>query len=244
MPFYLRLLVLPRHHPASLLGQSLTASSDAVSILFTARAIAPSCHLRTRRDVSSLVNVHTPPRYSAVLVLPPTSRFSVFASPPRWGSTKSLPCASHFTKSPKPSCTCDRTNGDLALQSRIRRALERATVTPTGAFDRVITFIDVLSSAMKQLITRIDDDLARNLKRQAERNGESVNSFVNRLLHIAVLGSGSPRQLWKAAALADGRLLARGSAAADDREFQMHVSSRPKEPGYAARAISEGRDEE
>ncbi len=91
MPFFLLLLVLPRHHPASLLGQSLTASSDAVSILFTAGTIAPSCHLRTRRDVSSLVNVHTPPRYSAVLVLPPTSRFSVFASPPRWGSTKSLP---------------------------------------------------------------------------------------------------------------------------------------------------------
>ncbi|HUY61388.1 MAG TPA: hypothetical protein VMW49_05880, partial [Candidatus Dormibacteraeota bacterium] len=63
---------------------------------------------------------------------------------------------------------------------------------------------------MKQIITRVDDEVAEALKCQARRSGESVNSYMNRLLRVAVGDLSSPRQLWKAAAVADGRLLDRG----------------------------------
>jgi len=62
---------------------------------------------------------------------------------------------------------------------------------------------------MKQIITRVDDDLADALKHQASRTGESVNSYLNRLLRIAVTGPGTPRHQWKAAAISNGRLMSR-----------------------------------
>ncbi len=60
---------------------------------------------------------------------------------------------------------------------------------------------------VKQIITRVDDDLALRLKERASRSGESVNSYVNRLLRVAVVGSEGPRQIWKAAAIASGLLV-------------------------------------
>ena len=39
---------------------------------------------------------------------------------------------------------------------------------------------------MRQLITRIDDDLHARIKARAEREGSSVNTFVTRVLRQAV----------------------------------------------------------
>ncbi|MDA8071802.1 MAG: hypothetical protein M0Z82_09425 [Actinomycetota bacterium] len=96
---------------------------------------------------------------------------------------------------------------------------------------------------MKQIITRVDDELAEGLKRQAGQAGESVNSYLNRLLRIAVAGPGSPRHMWKAAAVADGRLVARGARHGRSRwtmDLGTEVSTRA---GYAAELVSDGRDE-
>ncbi|MHB8293131.1 MAG: hypothetical protein ACYDH5_00540 [Acidimicrobiales bacterium] len=96
---------------------------------------------------------------------------------------------------------------------------------------------------MKQIITRVDDELAHDLKRQAGQAGESVNSYVNRLLRLAVLGPGSGRQMWKAAAVADGRLVARGARGGRSRwtlDARTKISTRA---GYAAEIVSGGREE-
>jgi plasmid stability protein len=93
---------------------------------------------------------------------------------------------------------------------------------------------------MKQIITRVDDDLADALKHQASRTGESVNSYLNRLLRAAVTGPGTPRHEWKVAAISNGRLMSR-----------KNLNSRTKRPdtklstpsGYASGAVSDDRDE-
>jgi plasmid stability protein len=72
---------------------------------------------------------------------------------------------------------------------------------------------------MEQIITRGDDELADALKRQAGKTGESVNSYVTRLLRVAVAGPGSPRHMWKAAAMADGRLIPRASRTGRPRRW-------------------------
>jgi len=97
---------------------------------------------------------------------------------------------------------------------------------------------------VKQIITRMDDELADALKRQAGRAGESVNSYVNRLLRVAVAGPGSPRQMWKAAAVADGRLAARGVGAGRPRRWALKLETTVETPaGYAAELVSAERDE-
>jgi len=98
---------------------------------------------------------------------------------------------------------------------------------------------------MKQIITRVDDELADAIKRRARRSGESVNSFVNRLLRTAVAGVGvtadSPRQLWKVAALTDGRLVRRGTRAVGARRGTPPKVTTPA--GYVSGAVSRERDE-
>lgn len=97
---------------------------------------------------------------------------------------------------------------------------------------------------MRQIITRVDDELADALKRQAGRAGESVNSYVNRLLRIAVAGPGAPRQMWKAAAVADGRLLPRGAPTGRPHRWDLKLETAVKTPaGYAAELVSGDRDE-
>jgi hypothetical protein len=97
---------------------------------------------------------------------------------------------------------------------------------------------------MKQILTRVDDQLAEDLKSQASVNGESVNSYVNRLLRVAVTGPNSSRHLWKAAAIADGRLLARPTVGGPrSRGAINRVSPIVTPAGYVDRLVSDERGE-
>lgn len=97
---------------------------------------------------------------------------------------------------------------------------------------------------MKQIITRVDDELADALKRQARRTGESMNSYVNRLLRVAVAGPGSSRQMWKAAAIADGRLSPRPSPTGRPPRWTMDLrTSVTTRAGYASDIVSAEREE-
>ncbi|HYV23198.1 MAG TPA: toxin-antitoxin system HicB family antitoxin [Candidatus Bathyarchaeia archaeon] len=58
---------------------------------------------------------------------------------------------------------------------------------------------------MRQLITRIDEDLHRRLKKRAASQGRSVNAMVNELLRSAV-DTQDERQLVRARLRALGRL--------------------------------------
>lgn len=60
--------------------------------------------------------------------------------------------------------------------------------------------------AMRQLITRVDDDLHARLKRQAAQEGRSVNAVVNDILASAVAG-GDRRAALRRRARAAGRLV-------------------------------------
>lgn len=97
---------------------------------------------------------------------------------------------------------------------------------------------------MKPIITRVDGELASALKRQRVRTGESVNAYVNRLLRVAVVGPDSPRHMWKAAAVVDGRLMPRGMQTGRPRswtmDFKTAVNTRAD---YAAEMVSTGRKE-
>jgi len=93
---------------------------------------------------------------------------------------------------------------------------------------------------MKQIITRVDDDLAAALKHQASRTGESVNSYLNRLLRAAVTGPGTPRHEWKVAAISNGRLMSRKNQNSRTKrtDTELYTPS-----GYASDAVSDDRDE-
>jgi antitoxin FitA len=66
--------------------------------------------------------------------------------------------------------------------------------------------VSVLSFAsVRQLITRIDEDLHRRLKRRAAVQGRSVNAMVSELLRAAV-DKQNDRQLVRARLRALGRL--------------------------------------
>ncbi|MHB1639666.1 MAG: hypothetical protein ACYCUD_07500 [Candidatus Dormibacteria bacterium] len=98
---------------------------------------------------------------------------------------------------------------------------------------------------MKQIITRVNDEVAEALKCQALRSGESVNAYMNRLLRVVVGDTTSSRQMWKAAAVADGRLMERAAQAGRTRSpadlaFKTVVST---PAGYASRVVSAERDE-
>ncbi len=97
---------------------------------------------------------------------------------------------------------------------------------------------------MKQIITRVDDDLADALKQHASRNGESVNSYLNRLLRAAVAGPGTPRHEWKVVAISNGRLMSRTSPPSTPRNRAKGTSTKLRTPsGYATNTVSEDRDE-
>lgn len=98
---------------------------------------------------------------------------------------------------------------------------------------------------MKQIITRVDDELANSLKRQASRIGESVNSYVNRLLRAAVTGPGTHRHEWKAAAISNGQLMSRKNPTTRyyDRAKRPVTNIRTP-PGYSSKAVSYDRDEQ
>jgi len=97
---------------------------------------------------------------------------------------------------------------------------------------------------VKQIITRLDDELADALKRRARQAGESVNSYVTRLLRVAVIGPGSTRQMWKAAAIVDDRLMSRGRQAGRRRLDPIGLEPSVRTPaGYAAGAVSAEREE-
>lgn len=103
---------------------------------------------------------------------------------------------------------------------------------------------------MKQIITRLDDELAQALKDRARSSGESVNAYVNRLLRAAVVGPDSPRQRWKAAAIASGLLMdvpARRRSGTDrdwNIDFTAKLLGGVKTPaGYASDLVSKDRDE-
>lgn len=97
---------------------------------------------------------------------------------------------------------------------------------------------------MKQIITRVDEELAAALKRQAHRAGESVNSYVTRLLRIASAGGGTSRQMWKAAAVAEGRLMSRPAPPGRPRAGAVgHAIGITTPAGYAVTTVSSERDE-
>ena len=97
---------------------------------------------------------------------------------------------------------------------------------------------------MRQIITRVEDDLADALKHQASRTGESVNSYLNRLLRAAVAGPGTPRHEWKVVAIANGRLMSRTSPTSKSRNRAKGTSTKLRTPsGYASDAVSEDRDD-
>jgi plasmid stability protein len=105
--------------------------------------------------------------------------------------------------------------------------------------------VSAIIEEVKQIITRVDDEVAEALKCQARRSGESVNAYMNRLLRVVVGDLSSSRQMWKAAAVADGRLMERGPQAGRTRlprDLSLKtVVSTPA--GYASRVVSEERDE-
>ncbi|MHB8190583.1 MAG: hypothetical protein ACYDHP_09250 [Ferrimicrobium sp.] len=97
---------------------------------------------------------------------------------------------------------------------------------------------------MKQIITRVDDDLADALKHQAGRNGESVNSYLNRLLRAAVAGPSTPRHEWKVAAISNGRLLSRTDPTSKPRSRAQSSNTKLRTPsGYASDTVSAERDQ-
>ncbi len=97
---------------------------------------------------------------------------------------------------------------------------------------------------MKQIITRVDDDLAAALKNQASRTGESVNSYLNRLLRAAVAGPSTPRHEWKVAAISNGRLMSRENLNSRARNRTKRPGTKLHTPsGYATNIVSDGRDE-
>jgi plasmid stability protein len=59
---------------------------------------------------------------------------------------------------------------------------------------------------MRQLITRVDDDLHARLRQRAAEEGRSVNSLVNDILAAAVAG-GDRRAALRMRARATGRLV-------------------------------------
>lgn len=97
------------------------------------------------------------------------------------------------------------------------------------------------------MITRLDDDLADALKRRARTSGESVNGYVTRLLRAALgapsAAPASARQMWKAAALADGRLVKRGLSTARSAGCVPYLPGSVTPAGYAVQALSDERDD-
>jgi hypothetical protein len=97
---------------------------------------------------------------------------------------------------------------------------------------------------VKQIVARIDDELADALKGQAARLDESVNSYLNRLLQVAVAAPGSHRQMWKAGAIVDGRLATRGVPPGRRHRPGLVLSTAVETPaGYSAELVSTDRDE-
>ncbi len=98
--------------------------------------------------------------------------------------------------------------------------------------------------SMKQIITRVDDDLAQAIKICANRTGESVNSYVNRLLRAAVAEPGTSRNAWKAKAIADGRLISNTFTDGNGRIPSNMQGKKLRTPaGYVTNAVSDDRDE-
>ena len=97
---------------------------------------------------------------------------------------------------------------------------------------------------MKQIITRVDDDLANALKHRASRTGESVNSYLNRLLRAVVTGPGTPRHEWKVVAISNGRLMSRTNMTSPSRTRSKRPGITIRTPsGYANNAVNDDRDE-
>ena len=70
------------------------------------------------------------------------------------------------------------------------------------------------------------------------------NSYVTRLLRVAVAGPNSSRQMWKAAAIANGFVMARPTRRFAPRRSGKHMPSAISTPaGYAAGLVSDERDE-
>lgn len=64
-----------------------------------------------------------------------------------------------------------------------------------------------IMSDMRQLITRIDDELHARIKDKAISEGRSVNELVRGLLEAAVVDADAPRQ-WKRRMIAAGKVVA------------------------------------
>ena len=60
---------------------------------------------------------------------------------------------------------------------------------------------------MRQLITRLDDDLHARVKAKAEAEGRSMNEFVTETLKVAV-GKTETREEWHKRMLAEGKAVA------------------------------------
>ncbi len=98
--------------------------------------------------------------------------------------------------------------------------------------------------SVKQVITRIDEELARAVKERAAESGESVNSYVTRLLQAAVAGPRSPRQIWKAAARANGVVMTRPPRRDQARKSGRDLKTAVTTPaGFAAELVSLERDQ-
>jgi plasmid stability protein len=86
--------------------------------------------------------------------------------------------------------------------------------------------------------------LADALKQRAAEAGESVNSYVTNLLRVAVSGQRSPRQIWKAAAIANGIVMARPAQRHGARKSGKDLKTAITTPaGFAAGLVSMERDE-
>lgn len=59
---------------------------------------------------------------------------------------------------------------------------------------------------MRQLITRLDDDLHARVKAKAEADGRSMNEFVTETLKAAV-GREETREEWHKRMLAEGKII-------------------------------------
>jgi plasmid stability protein len=97
---------------------------------------------------------------------------------------------------------------------------------------------------VRQIITRIDEELADALKQRAAESGQSVNSYVTDVLRVAVARPRSSRQIWKAAAIANGMVMARPASRHEARKSGKELKTAVTTPaGFAAGLVSTERDE-
>jgi len=98
--------------------------------------------------------------------------------------------------------------------------------------------------AVKQIITRVDDELAEALKKSAAESGQTINGYVTKVLRTAV--SVPAGRSWKTAAIARGLLVSRVLPVSSSPLAMSHGApdmTPVVPPGFVRTLVSNERDE-